>query len=1023
MKNITKFALMRPVTMLLALVTVLYFGLQGVFGSPMELTPDINFPMMIIYTTFPGAGPEDIVETINKPLENAVATLSGIKTYYSYGMENVSMMMLRYEYGTNMDSAYLDLRKEMDIAKNSLPEDASDPTIMEMDMNAMPVMQIMIRGGSDGNLRSYVNDEILPELEKISSVAEATVNGGRESYIRIELDRAKMEQYGLNMDTLSSLIAAADFTIPSGSIDHGDQSLNVSTGASYKSVEAIRTITLPLKSGEVIHLSDVATVYDKLEDRKSVARYDGEDIVTVSVSKQQRASAVDVSRAVHSTFDRLKAENPTLSMEVIYDSADNIQESLNGVFQTLAAAVVLAMLILFIFFGDLKASLIVGTSIPISVMVALCCMSAMGFSMNLISVGSLVLGVGMVVDNSIVVLDSCFRQKNVRKLSFYEGALQGAEYVLGSVAGSTATTCVVFLPLALLSGMSGQLFSQFGFMIVFCMVASLLSACTIVPLLFYFLHPQEKKEAPVNHVMKAIEDGYRGIARRILPHSRLTILAVVLLLVMSFVMAGRLGMELQPEMDEGQIAVTVNLKPSQDIEKINETLLKVEEIVAADPDVKNYLVSYGSSGVGMSLGSSSATVTAYLYDKGFGKDKPRKRTTDEVIADWKAPMQTIPDASVTMAKASSSGMSSMTRADVECDLEGAELDVVKDTADQIVEALRDKPYVTKVHSSMENGAPRVKVDVDPVKAQAEGLTPAGIAGGLYTAISGKEVMSFTVDAKEYKVRLEYPDDTFASVEELKGWLLTTPAGKKIPLSDVAEVTLEDSPQTLLRKDKRYYVQITAQAVEEYKKTAEAEMKAFVESWQKPIGVESVANAQDESMREEMGNLGNALITAVFLVFVVMAVQFESIKFSFMVMFTIPFSLIGSFALLFLGDVKISMISMIGFLMLVGTVVNNGILYVDTATHLRSESGDLDNSLVEAGAIRLRPIFMTTLTTIIAMVPMGLKIGKAGQYLQGLALVNIGGLVASTTLSLLLLPVLYRMMSQYRKKPDEITDLD
>ncbi|MBQ7535903.1 MAG: efflux RND transporter permease subunit [Stomatobaculum sp.] len=1021
MKNLTKFALMRPVTMLLALVTVLYFGLQGVFGSPMELTPDINFPMMIIYTTFPGAGPEDIVETICKPLENSVSTLSGIRTYYSYGMENVALMMLRYEYGTNMDTAYLDLRKQMDIAQNSLPDDVGDVTIMEMDMNAMPVMQLMIRGGTDGNLRSYVNDEILPELEKISSVAEATVNGGRESYIRIELDRAKMEQYGLTMDTLAQLIGAADFTIPSGSIDHGDQSLNVSTGASYKSVEAIKTITLPLRSGEVIQLSDVATVYDKLEDRKSVARYDGEDIVTVSVSKQQSASAVDVSRAVRRTFENLKQKNPTLNMEIIRDSADNIKDSLKGVFQTLALAVVLAMLILFIFFGDLKASLIVGTSIPVSVMVALCCMSAMGFSMNLISVGSLVLGVGMVVDNSIVVLDSCFRQKTVRRLSYYEGALEGSEYVLGSIAGSTATTCVVFLPLALLTGLSGQLFSQLGFTIVFCMLASLLSACTIVPLLFYFLHPQEKKEAPVNRVMKGIENWYRNVAAKILPRTRTTILVVILLLATSFVMAGRLGMELQSEIDEGQISVTVNLKPGQDIEKISNTLLKVEEIISADPDVDDYLVSYGSSGVGYSLGSSSATVTAYLKDRGF--KKPRKRTTDQVIADWKTPMQTIPDASITMAKASSSSMSSSTSADVECDLQGADLDLVKGTADDIVEALQQEPYVTKVHSSMENGAPRVKVDVDPVKAQAEGLTPAGIAGGLYTSISGKEVMSFTVDAKEYKVRLEYPDDTFASIDELKGWLLTTPAGRKIPLSDVAKVSLEDSPQTLLRKDKRYYVQITAQIVEEYKKTAEEDMKSFVENWQKPIGVESVPNAQDESMKEELGNLGNALITAIFLVFVVMAVQFESIKFSFMVMFTIPFSLIGSFGLLFLADCKISMVSMIGFLMLVGTVVNNGILYVDTATHLRSENGDLDRSLVEAGAIRLRPIFMTTLTTIIAMVPMALRVGKAGQYMQGLALVNVGGLIASTLLSLLLLPVLYRMMSQYRKKPDELVDVD
>ena len=1025
MKRLTKFALMRPVTLLLALVTIFYFGLQGVLGSPMEMTPDINFPMMILATVYPGASPEDITETVGKKIEGAVGTLSGIDNVYTYAMENTCMNMLVYNYGTNMDTAYLDLRKSMDQIKSQLPEDAEDTLILEMDMNAMPVMQIMIQGGTDGNLRSFVNDQIVPELEKISSVAEVTIGGGRDHYIRIELIREKMDQYHLTMDTLAQIVGAADFTIPAGTVTYGDQDLNVSLGANYKSVERLKQIVIPLSSGEIIHLSDVANVYDKLEDQESIARFNGEDVVTISVSKQQSASAVDVSTAVNRELASLKAKNPSLDTEIIYDSANEIKKTLSNVFQTLILAILLAMLILFLFFGDAKASLIVGTSIPISVMSSLVCMSAMGFSMNMISVGSLVLGVGMVVDNSIVVLDSCFRQKKVRNLSFYEGALEGAGYVVVSVTGSTATTCVVFLPLALLKGMSGQLFSQFGFTIVFCMVASLLSACTIVPLMFYFLHPVEKNEAPVNRMLHSVEMGYRSLARTILPHKFLAITTTVLLLAVSIFFASRLGMELTPDVDQGQIRVTVQVKPNQDLEEVNEVLSKVEAVVSADPNVEKYLVSYGNSGVGMSLGGSSATVTAYLYDKGMGK--PRKLSTKEIIASWKNPMAQIAGATIGMQSASSTGMNTSTTADIETNLEGTDLDLVRDTAEEIKEELKKKPYVTKVHSSMENAAPVVKLDIDPVKAQAEGLTPAAIAGTIYKAIGGTEVMTYTVDTSDYSVRMEYPEGTLDTVDKLQNWLLTTPYGKQIPLSAVADVRFSDSPQTLIRKDKRYRVSITADIVEQYRKTAEADMKAFVKDYPKPMGVENGLTSQELQMGDEMKNLGHALITAVFLIFIVMAIQFESPKMSLMVMLTIPFALIGSFMALFLVGCKISMIAMVGFLMLVGTVVNNGILYVDTANHLRGEAmlagnEDVDTSLVEAGAIRIRPILMTTLTTIIAMIPMAAGYGSAGQYLQSLSLVNVGGLVASTLLSLLLLPILYKMLT-LKKKPEEHLDVD
>ena len=411
MSKLTKFALDRPVTLILALVTVLFFGLKGLLSAPMELTPDMNYPMMIISDVYAGANPGDINELVTKKIENNVSTLSGLSKVGSYSMENMSLVLLQYEYGTNMDTAYLELRKSLDSVKSDLPDDAQDPSIMEMDMNAQPVMQITISGGTDENLRGYVSNKIIPELEKLPSVGEVSISGGRDHYIRVEINESKLKQYNLTMNTLAQLVGAADYTMPAGSTYLGDQKISVSSGAEYKSVDALKSIVIPLSTGEVIHLSDVANVYDKLEDLSSISRYDGQDVVTISVKKEQSASAVSVSKEVRKELSKLEANNPSLKDHISYDSRDTIEDSLNGVFQTMIIAILLAMGILLLFFGNMKASLIVGSSIPISVLVALVCMSAMGFSTNLISVGSLVLGVGMVVDNSIVVLDSCFRAK------------------------------------------------------------------------------------------------------------------------------------------------------------------------------------------------------------------------------------------------------------------------------------------------------------------------------------------------------------------------------------------------------------------------------------------------------------------------------------------------------------------------------------------------------------------------------------------------------------------------------------
>ena len=705
---------------------------------------------------------------------------------------------------------------------------------------------------------------------------------------------------------------------------------------------------------------------------------------------------------------------PGLKITVVDDASDTLKRSLSSVIQTLLLAILLSMIILFLFYGDLRASVIVGTSIPISVVLAIICMAAMGFSMNIISLTSLVLGVGMMVDNSINVLDGCFRAKE--KLDFYDAALEGTRTMIGSITGGTLTTCVVFIPLLMLNGMSGQLFTQLGYTIIFCMTASLFSAVIIVPLCYMFWHPVEKDHAPAGRIIKGIQAWYRKHMPQVIKRYALVFGTTAVLVVLALLMASRLNLELMSSIDEGIVTMTIKTKPGYSVSAIRDTVLDLENMVEADEDVDHYLMTYGNSGVSMTSGSD-VTLNAYLKDK-------RKLSTDEVIEKWRYATQNYVNATITLEQGSSSMSSSMSSGDsIEVDLQSTDYDTLKKSADDLVTELRKREDVMQVHSSVENAAPVIKVKVDPVKAEAEGLTPASIGSVVYSNLSGVKAATISVNGEDQDVKVEFAPDRYDSIAKLQGMMITTAAGNTLPLEDLAEIYYQDSPQEISRKEKQYQVSITMQAQADYKKTAEKDVKSFVQNWEFPYGVEMATNSQDESMGEELSALGMALVTAIFLIFIVMAIQFESPKFSLMVMATIPFSLIGSFGFLFLADCPISMTSMLGFLMLVGTVVNNGILYVDTVNQLRVEM-PLDEALVEAGAIRVRPICMTTLTTIIAMIPNCLAFGKAGKMMQGLALVNVGGLVAATILTLVLLPSFYRVVYNMGKgKEDEYDKLD
>lgn len=995
--GLTKFVLKRPVTALMALLCLLVFGISSVFNATLEQMPDTDQPMLIISASYSGAGPEDIDELVTQPIEDKVSTLEGVKSMTSTSSEDRVMVMLEYDYGTDMDDAYNDLSQSLDGLSRELPDDA-ETSVMEMNNNAGTTMMLSIYHSSNEDLYDYVDQTIVPLLEQISSVADVEAMGGSSDYYKIELQSDEMDQYGLTMSDITSAMSSANLSYPSGDIISGNLELSVSTSLENDTIEALMQVPITTKSGKIVYLDDVSNVYAASESRGGISRYNGEDTISISITKQQSSSAMEVSSAVTEVIEELEAEDEDLTIMVAQDSADSIVSSLKDVALTLVLAVVISMIIIFIFFGDYKASLIVESSIPTSILMSLILLTGFGYSLNTITMSGLVLGVGMMVDNSIVVLESCFRATESEEdkgfLGYAKAALSGTGIVVQSILGSTITTCVVFIPLVFLEGMAGQMFGSMGYVIVFCMSSSLLPAITIVPLSYRIYRPKETEKAPMSLPMVHIQNLYRKVMPGLLKHKGIIMISSVIIVAATLFLASGMQTELMTADDTGTVSVTVEMRPGLLSEKANETLEKVEEIVKNHSDVDSYMLRYNSD---------SGTVTAYLKDD-------RKMSTDDVASQWEQEMTGLDNCTVSVEASSSMSFMSRTRG-YEAILNGTDYDELQEVSNKIVKEMTARDDVMNVHSSIENTAPVVTIKVNSVLAAAEGLTASEIGSQVKQLTAGAEATTLKVDGKEVSVMAEYPEDEYRTISQLKDVILSKPNGGYVALTDVAEIYYKDSPASISKTDKAYEITITAEYTSGNVQSA---IDSEVISPNLSSTVTRGTNSMNRMMQEEFSAIYQAIAIALFLVFVVLAAQFESPKFSFMVMTTIPFSLIGSFGLLKLTGVSISMTSLLGFLILIGTVVNNGILYVDTVNQYRLTM-ELKTALIEAGATRLRPILMTSLTTILSMIPMAMAIGDSGSTTQGLAIVNIGGLSVGVLVALFILPIYYALMNGKKER--------
>ena len=1003
MFELTKAVIKRPVTVIVTLVGLVLFSIVSVRSMDMKLMPDINIPMMVVAATYPGASPEEVDKNVIDKIRESCSTIADMKKTITQSYENYGMVLFQFNYGADMDQAREDIRAKLDLVQNELPDDVKTPTIIEMDFDAMDDMTLSISSKSEGvDVLKLVQDELDPQLHKAAAMADMTVTGGDETYIAVRIIPEYATQYGVNATTLVTAIKSLNYSMPAGNVSYGDQTLNMETSVEYNTLEKIRQIPITTARGTTIHLQDIANVSYGISEKTELSRYNGNETVSVSLKRKASSTSVTLSHQVKQIVDDFLTEHPDVNIEIIYDAADEIESTLKSVATTLVEGILIAMLVIFIFFGDLKGSLIVGSTMPISLLAALVLMNAAGISLNLVSLNGLVLSIGMITDNAVVVIEMCFKRQE-DGMKFKDAALAGTKTVIGSVVGSTITTVVVYLPLVFLAGLSGQLFKQMGLTIVFVLLASLISAVTFVPFFFTIYRPKERLNNPVTKFINWIAGGYAKLLRPILNFKVLTVVIAAALFGLSIYLASGMPTELLAATDEGVINIDVTFRPNLSLENMDKVVQDLEQFVQ-DSNLS------GSMNVTITENTASARVTAY-------KRKDIDETTAQVVDLWNTQLQGFSDNCEITVSPGSTGMTAAmgSSSSQELDLAADDLQSLRAACRQVKDLLEPVPGVLAVTSTMDDAGAKVLVDVDPEMAAAKGFAAVQVSQMVYANMKGTSAGDVSINNENFEVKVEYPKGYYSTLEDVQSMTFMNPMGQSVPLTEMAQVRMVQGTQTVSRTDGRFSATINVIMTAKEKDAIMEEMQPQLDAMDFDDKANFVPSMTDQMMEEEFDAITNAIIIALYLVFMVMAIQFESAAHSILIMLCIPFAAIGSVFMLLVMDVKISMTALLGVLMLSGIVVNNGITFIDTANQFRQKGEEIKEALIHSGRDRLRPILITTLTTELSMLPVAFKLAKNADTMQAMAVVIVGGLLASTLLTLLLIPTFYLLFEVFRKK--------
>ena len=1015
----SKLCIRKPVTTIMVTLMVFIAGIVSYFNLDQALMPDMDLPIAVVMTTYVGASPEEIEELISKPMEESLGSIANVDTVTSYSSTNSSMVLLQFVDGTDIDMAAVDMRDKIDQMKSTLPDAAGDPMVIEMDINAMPItIGVKAENMDLESLNDLLEDNVANRLERIEGVASVSLSGGITNEVRITVDPVKLAGYGLTTSTLSGLLAAENMNLPSGDLTQGNTTVAVRTIGEFTSVQEINNLPIPTSTGAVIHLSDVARVEQVEADRDSFTYINGEKGILLSVDKQSTANLVKVSQSLKDEIAKLQRDYPELEIDMLSDTSDYIEMSLSNITETALLAAVIAFFVLLLFLKNAVTAGIIAVSIPTSIMATFALMHVTDINMNMISMGGVAIGIGMLVDNSVVVLDSIY-QYYERGYTAAESAEIGAKEVSMAIIASTLTTVAVFLPMALIGGTTGAMMKNLSFTIMYALIASVVVALTFVPMACALLLKRETKTFVWKNLkflsfldrwegaIDTLSRKYEKLLKWALRHRKKTVLTVLLVFILSLCSIPLAGMDFMASMDEGVATISVDLPNGTDLDTTEETTL---EVLYRLQDIPEADVVYANVGSGMlSSGTNSASITMNLVDA-----KDRKRSTEEVCNDIEKLLADIPGADITVSS-SDSAMGSLASADVTMNVYGYDAATLVDVEDELIDKLSQVDGLSDVEGSTGDTVPEAKVTIDRAKASQYGITTASVAGALSTAISGSTATQYKLDGTEIDVVIRYDTNSVNYLTDLNNLTVTSAYGTQVPLSDVATITMDESATTIMRENQKNYITISANADNMSTSEAQKLVEKAMADIELPDGCTYQFSGMMEKMNDTFRSLEIAMVVAVLLVYMIMASQFESLRYPFIVMFSMPLAITGAILGLLITGNTITMPAMMGFVMLIGMVVNNGIVLVDYTNQLMDRGMNCYDALTSAGPRRLRPILMTTLTTVLGMVPMALATSEGSEMMQALAIAVIFGLTLSTVVTLIFIPVLYMWMNERKRK--------
>ena len=1020
--NIGKFSVKRPVTIAMAALVLILFGVVSFTRMSIDLMPKMDLPIMAVMTNYDGAGPEEVEERGTKPLESSMASISGMSGITSISSAGNSVVMIMFDYGTNLDSATNDVRDALEFAKMILPEEAQDITILKLDINSMPIITLSVSGDrSLEDVKKIVEDKVAPRLERIEGVASVDVSGGREQQVTITADPYKLSAYGLNTGTITQIVMSENANHPGGYITQGSQEILVRTLGQYESVEHLADTQVSLPTGGTVRLGDVVDIQVGLSDEESIVTMNGEKVISLSIQKESDGNTVDVDREVQKALAELDEElYEDINISVVYSSADMINQSVDNVVSNLFLAVVIAMLVIFIFLGNFRSTIIIGVAIPLSIISTFVMMYFGDYTLNLVTLAALALSVGMVVDNSTVVLENIYRHRSMGK-NKYQAAVEGTQEVVSAVTASTLTTVAVYLPFVFVGGMTEQIIIPFALTICFSLAASLLVSVTVVPMMsskLLVMHEYNETNRPkgiarfhvwFNGKFDKFINWYQGVLVAALNHKKTTLIAVSIALAASCALVPTLGAELFPSQDAGQITVSITMPSNTVLEETQKVANEVEYIIEKIPEVDLVMNSVGGSSSMTGGGSSSASLTVVLVPL-----EERDRSSRDVAQDLQQKVNHFPGATVKVSAMDMMSMSSGSGA-ISVQIQGNNSDDLEQLAGQIERIMESVDGAINIENSVADTDEELNIIIDRERAAYYNISASTVYQTVSLALNSSTISKYRGGEKELNIVLEYPEDMTTSLEHLENLMIASNSGGQVPLSEIASIEHGFGQKSITRQEQSRVETVSCDVYGRDLGSVNNDIMNQVNQLPIPAGCTINAGGDVESMQEVFSDLFLAIGMALILVYMVMACQFESLWNPLLIMASVPVMLIGVFPGLFLTGQRISMMSLLGIVMLEGIVVNNAIVLVDYVQQLRAKGLCKRESVVEAGKTRMRPILVTTLTTVLAMIPMLLASGEGSEVWKPMAATVIFGLSCSTIISLLVIPILYEKFESLPRK--------